>query len=312
MWLLCFGLAACGNAPTPVIGALDPRLVCGSGTLPLAVHGSNFLARPVRTLGGGVALEVPSAVLLPPSGTTVFPEVVWYSTELVGLRVPVDQLALSEYTLELRDPDGQSARLERALSRIEAPAVDVAQVTPGALCIHDANNSISVQGSGFLAGATVSIRDGSGTVVLRPTADVTSGAVTLTLAAQALPPGEYTLVVENPQQGGCTATATAPLVIDPPPALAQIVSGALCMGGGQVTVTGTDLQEGATVELRDASLRLAATSVAVTGGTRAVLSFPMNTFPKNETADLYWHNPDGCSSTLAGSVRVKPGTGGCN
>jgi hypothetical protein len=265
----------------------------------------------VRTLAGEVALEVPSAFLVPQSGTTVFPEVVWYSTALISLKVPLDQLAVGDYTLELRDPDGQVTRRERALSRVEVPPVVVAQVTPEALCIEDANSSVSVQGTGFLAGATVSIRDGSGAVVLRPVAVVGAAAISVTLGAQSLMPGSYTLVVENPVQAGCAVTAAAPLVITPPPSITK-TSGNVCSGGGQIMVSGSGLASDATVELREGGMRLAATSVTVTAPDQAVVTFPANDLPKNSRGDLYWHNADGCANTLTAGVRIKPGTGGCN
>jgi hypothetical protein len=304
-------LTACANAPAPVIAGLMPEEVCGSGTLPLAVSGDHFLARPVRTLAGTVALEVPDAQLIPASGTTVHPEVVWFSTQRLSLKVPLDQLTTGSYALTLVDPDGQEARKDDALSRVEVPPVMVAMVSPPAICIATANSSITVQGSGFVDGATVSIRDGAGTVVQRPSADLGHDSVTVTLAAGSLMPGDYTLVVENPSQAGCSATAAAPLTIDPPPTLTS-VTGAVCGNGGQLRVAGDGLAAGATVELRqNMQTVLTATQVNVMNAQSATVSFPSNNLPNNSRGDLYWHNGDGCGATLVNGVRVKPGQGGC-
>jgi hypothetical protein len=309
--LVCAALTACGGAPAPSIGEINPAVVCGSGALPVAVHGENLLARPVRTLAGVAALEVPSARLLAAAGSTVYPEVTWYSTELISLQVPLDQLALETYLLEVRDPDGQRAQKAAALTRVEVPPVSVTRVTPGALCIRDKDTTITVDGSGFLAGASVSIRDGTGAVVQRISAQATDTTVTITLAAGSLSPGEYTLVVENPEQNGCIATAASPLVIDPPPLLAQVQSGAVCADGGQVVVVGSGLQPGATVELTVTGFTLGASLVDVTSSNSAIVTFPASSIPHNDQADLVWHNPDGCSMTLPGGVRINPGHGVC-
>jgi hypothetical protein len=312
VWLLVLGLGACGRQPAPVIGGISPEVVCGSGTLPLAVNGQYFLAQPVNTLAGGVALEVPSAQLIPASGSILFPEVTWYSTELLSLKVSLDQLTPGSYALALQDPDGQGARADTALTKVEVPPVIVTSVSPAALCVAQADTSITVAGSGFLAGASVSIRDGSGAVVLRPDPSVTDTSISLTLAEAAIAPGNYTLVVENPPMDGCVATAATPLVIDPPPSLIKVISGAVCQTGGQITIQGANLLLGATVQIEVGGVSLAATNIDTSAGDQAIVTFPANMLPHNSQADLNWLNPDGCNDVLMKGVHVRPGMGGCN
>jgi hypothetical protein len=309
-WLL-FALAACGEAPAPVLGELSPNVVCGSGLLPLTLSGKNFQARAVRTLHGSAALEVPSVSLDPQSGSTVFPDVTWLSTEELSLSVPLDQLATGSYALTITDPDGQTAHADSALMRVEVPPVTISSIAPSSTCVADGDQSLTVAGTGFDPAAVVSVRNDAGGVVLSPTVMLTATSITLTVPKGSLMPGSYTLVVANPMMNGCQATAAQPITIAPPPAIAQLTPNQLCSVGARIAVTGSGLEDGAMVELVDGTMHLAATSVKVTSPTAATITFGANPLPKNSQADLVWSNPDGCAVTLAMGVRVKPG-GGCN
>jgi hypothetical protein len=303
-------LAGCGGQPAPEIRELSPAVVCGSGTLPLALHGDHFLARAISTLEGQSAIEVPSARLTPMSGTVVFPEVVWFSTQLLSLRVALGDLAAGAYALEVTNPDGQKASLASALTRVELPPVAITSVSPQPICIADGDGMFQINGSGFQDLSTVSILDGTGAMVAQPSASAGATQVRFTLPRASLMPGNYTVVVMNPPMDGCSATAAAPLVLDAPPVLNAVPLGAVCGDGGQITVMGNNLLAGATVELTDGTITIAATRVNVMGST-AQITFGSNNFAKNEMATLTWHNPDGCSVTLPNAVRIKPGRGGC-
>lgn len=304
-------LAGCGGQPPPQIGALSPAEVCGSGTLPLSLRGDHFLARAITTLDGQSAVEVPRARLMPMSGTVVYPDVEWFSTQLLGLRVRLDDLAAGSYSLEITDPDGQKAERAAALTRVEVPQVTITSVMPSAICIADGDAMFQINGSGFQDSSTVSILDGTGATVAQPSASAGATLVHFTLPRASLVPGDYTVVVTNPAMAGCSATAAAPLILDPPPVLQQVVLGNVCGDGGQITVMGDNLLDGATVELSDGTMTIMATRVNLLGTGRAQITFGGNNFPKNELGTLTWHNPDGCSASLANVVRIKPGKGGC-
>jgi hypothetical protein len=304
-------LAGCGGLPPPVIQELNPAVVCGSGTLPVALHGDHFLARAVSTLAGQSAVEVPRARLIPSSGTIVYPEVVWFSTQLLSLRVSLGDLASGSYALALSDPDGQVARLDSALTRVEVPPISITSVMPSAICLAEADVSFQINGSGFQDLSTVNILDGSGATVATPATSAGATQVHFTLTRASLPPGDYTVTIANPPMAGCSAVAAAPLVLDPPPQLNGVTQGSVCSDGGQITVSGSGLLDGATVELTDGNLTIMATRVSLIGNGMVNITFGGNSFAKNEMATLVWHNPDGCSSTLANAVRIKPGRGGC-
>ncbi len=312
---LLLAFAGCGEQPPPLLGDLSPPVVCGSGILPLALHGDHFLALPEHTLSGEATLAVPHVDLIPASatGTTVSPVVVWLSSQLLSLSVPLDQLATGSYSLSLTDPDGQQARSDGALTRVEVAPVDIVSVSPSPVCLAAADQVVHVGGSGFDLAAVVSVRDASGATVLSPGATLTQSAITVTLPSGSLPPGDYTLVVENPAEAGCQATAAQPLIIDPPPKLTRATPNQVCAAGARLVVTGSGLMSGATVELLDDKVTLTATQVSVMTAKRAIVTFPPNMLGKNGQADLIWTNPDGCSMTLAKAVRVRPGgRGGCN
>src|SRR5262249_31790618 len=154
--------------------------------------------------------------------------------------------------------------------------------------------------------STVSILDGTGATVAQPSASAGATQVHFTLPRASLVPGDYTVVVTNPPMAGCSATAAAPLVLDPPPALKRVAQGNVCGDGGQITVVGDNLLSGATVELSDGTMTIMATRVDIMANGRAQITFGSNTFPKNGMATLTWHNPDGCSTSLPNAVRIKP------
>jgi IPT/TIG domain len=310
-WLL-IALAACGEPPAPVLGQLSPNIVCGSGLLPLTLSGENFLARPVRTVHGGAALEVPSVSLEPQSGSAVFPDVTWLSSEQLSLSVPLDQLVSGSYSLTLTDPDGQTTHGDGVLMRVEVPPVTITSIAPSETCVDGADQTLTVAGMGFDPAAVVSVRNAAGAVVLAPMVSLSATSITVTLPKGSLASGSYTLVIANPSMNGCQVTAAQPITIAAPPTLRRVTPNQICAAGARLVVSGTGFEDGATVQLTDGTAHVTATDVRVTSPTTATLTFGANTLPKNSQADLVWTNPDGCAVTLQKAVRVKAGQGGCN
>jgi hypothetical protein len=313
-WFLAVFVAGCSAQPAPILGVLSPSLVCGSGVLPAALHGENFLARPIQTLDGAPSLEVPRVKLTRESGGSVYPDVVWISTQLLSLGLPLDELESDTYALELTAPDGQTARRENALERIEVAPVRIFDVRPEPLCLADGERMIEVVGAGIDPAAQVTLRDATGETVFAPAFVVERNRILVTLPRDAVPPADYTLVVENPEEAGCRATAAASLTVNPPPRVTVLVPANLCRDGARMTVTGLGLQADATAELREPASGddITATRVELTSPTSAVVTFGTNSLPRNVQLDFLWHNPDGCSFTLEGAVRPKPGEGGCD
>jgi hypothetical protein len=168
-------------------------------------------------------------------------------------------------------------------SNISHPAItSVSPTTVGA----GATKTLTITGTGFVAGATVSIDTGAGTFQ-----SVTANTGTqITVPFTGGIPGFYTLAVTNPDGG----RATVPLTVTPAPDITSASPGTV-NGGVQttVTLTGTGFQTGATIT---ASAGSAVSNVTITPSTSASLKL---TAPTNGgTVTLTLTNSDGGTDTI--------------
>lgn len=180
-------------------------------------------------------------------------------------------------------------------------APTVAAVTP-ALGATSGGLGITITGTGFTSGATVSIGGNAATSV----AVVSATSITATTPARAA--GAADIVVTNPDgQGGRLAggfTYNAPVV--PPPSIAAVAptSGPEA-GGTVVSITGAGFASGATVSFGTA----AATAVNVTGAGALTATAPARSAG---SVDVVVANPDGQTArvtsvfTYVGSAPAPP------
>ena len=141
------------------------------------------------------------------------------------------------------------------------PAPTVTSITPGS-GVATGGTAVTITGTGFLAGATVSFGGTAATGVTL----VSSTSITATAPAHAA--GAVNLVVTNTdaQSGTLTSgyTYTAPPAGNPAPTVTSITpNSGVSTGGTAVTVTGTGFLAGATVKLGGTS----ATSVTLVNST---------------------------------------------
>src|SRR5207247_2312347 len=148
-------------------------------------------------------------------------------------------------------------------------APTVSAVTPGSGA-SAGGTSVTLAGTGFVAGATVSF-GGSALTVSTMTATSISGTTTAHAG------GAVNVTVTNPdtQSGTCTGCFT--YVAPPPPTVTSVTpnSGASA-GGTSVTIAGTDFQAGATVTFGGSALTVSTISAtAITGATTAHAAGPV-------------------------------------
>ena len=152
------------------------------------------------------------------------------------------------------------------LSSSSIPAPTVTSISPNSGTING-GTAVSIAGTGFLAGATVSL---GGTAATGVTV-VNSTSITATTPAHAA--GTVNVVVTNSdtQSGTLTLGFTYTAVSNPPPTLTGIspVSGTAA-GGTAVTITGTGFLAGATVSLGGTP----ATGVTVVSSTTITATTP--------------------------------------
>jgi hypothetical protein len=150
--------------------------------------------------------------------------------------------------------------------------------------------SVTITGTGFVSGATVSV-GGTGA------AGVTvAGATSITATTPAHASGPVNVVVTNPDgQSGTLANAFN--YLGPPPVISSVSPAAgPSAGGAVVNITGSAFQSGAAVSFGGA----AATSVTVTSGTSITATTPAQ---PSGSVTVTVTNPDGQSATLANGFR---------
>jgi hypothetical protein len=167
-----------------------------------------------------------------------------------------------------------------------APAISSIAPTSGS---NAGGTSVTITGTGFLSGATVKF---GGTLATNVT--VTSTSITATTPAHAV--GKADVVVTNTDSQSATLTQgftyalPAPAITDISPATGPT------SGGTQITITGTNFQDGATVKIGASP----ATDVNVVSATSITTRTPLGPATEQLTVDVVVTNPDSSKATATG------------
>jgi hypothetical protein len=200
----------------------------------------------------------------------------------------IDQIVLSPQTY-LNTSPGALKNDTTILTRsggVVAPAPTVASVSPNSGTT-SGGTSVTISGSGFASGATVSFGGAAATNV-----NVASGtSITATTPAHAA--GAVDVVVTNTGNHSGTLTSGYTYVVPTPaPTIASVSpNSGTTSGGTSVTITGTGFASGATVSFGGAP----ATSVNVVGSASITAATPAHAAG---TVNVVVTNPDNQSATL--------------
>jgi hypothetical protein len=247
----CFSFVA-----PPTVNAVSPTTGPAAGGTSITISGTGFISGAAVMLGGSAASGV----------TVVNPTTITATTPLHASGV---------VTLVVTNPDTQSATCAGCFTYVAAPTVSGISPNVGPVA---GGTSITITGTGFNAGATVSI-DGTA-----PTAVVVVDPTTITATTAANAAGTVMVVVTNPdaQSGNCLACFT--FVASPTVSGISPTFG-LTGGGTSITIIGSDFVSGATVTIGGS----AATGVAVVDPTTIIATTPAGTVG---TATVTVTNPD--------------------
>ncbi len=245
-WVMQMATFAAASAPAPTITGIAPSNGPTSGGTEVTITGTNFVTGATVTFGGIAATNVSvvkAGVIsaLTPAGTGVVAVVV-------------------------TNPDHQSATLTSAYTYgagNPAPTVTTVSPTSGTTA---GGTPVTITGTGFLTGATVTFGGTSATAVTV----VNSTSITATTPAHAS--GAVDVVVTNTdiQSGTKTSgyTYTSP---NPAPTVSTIApTSGTTAGGTAVTITGTGFLAGATVSFGGTP----ATGVTVVNSTSITATTP--------------------------------------
>jgi hypothetical protein len=249
--------------PAPTISSISPASGGSTGGTVTTITGSGFLAGATVTFGGTAATNVTVT-----SGTSI--------------SATTPAVAAGAVSVVVTNTDAQSATLASGFTFVNSPTVTSISPATG---LTTGGLSVTITGSNFLSGATVTLGGTAATSV-----SVTS-STQITAKTPAHAAGVVSVIVTDPGgltgplTNGFTYTNPAPTVTSISPASGPIA------GGTAVTITGTGFLSGATVKIGG----VAATGVTVAGGTSITATTAANS---SGTTNVVVTNTDGQSGTL--------------
>ncbi|MDA0353708.1 MAG: IPT/TIG domain-containing protein [Chloroflexi bacterium] len=249
----------------PVVTSVSPPSGPTTGGTTITIVGTSFRSGATVSVGNTAATAV--VVVNATTITAVTPA---RAVGLVGVRVT--------------NSDTQSGLLADSFTYIAAPAPLVTTVVP-ATGPTVGGTAVTISGTGFVAGATVTFDGVAATAV-----NVTN-STTITATTPAHATGAVAVAVRNPDsQSGTLASgfvySAAPTVTSVNPANGPTV------GGTDVTINGTGFVTGATVAFGG----VAATNVNVVSSTKITLKTPPRTNP--DVVQVVVTNPGGLAGNL--------------
>jgi hypothetical protein len=180
-------------------------------------------------------------------------------------------------TLTVANPGTTTAAANSATLMVENPAPVIASLSPNDVVTGSGAFTLTVNGTGFVTGATVFVNGSSRMTTLVSSTQLT--AALLAMDATALAGSQAAITVQNPSPS-LGASAAADLNFENPTAGIAMVSPASALGGtgASITVTGSNFVQGAFVQL--GPLPLATTFInATTLAAYIPPSGPVGTLP---------------------------------
>ena len=250
--------------PAPTVSAISPTTGTTSGGTPLTITGTGFLT------GATVKLGATSA-----TGANVVSSTLMTATTSAH--------SAGAVSVVVTNPDGQNGTLSNGYSYSNPPP-NATLITPNSGPAAG-GTSVTITGTGFLSGATVSLGGTTATNV----SVASSTSITATTAAHAA--GAVSVVVTNSDAQGSTLSNAYTYVAAPTVTAINPSTGPIG-GGTGLTITGTNFVSGATVSFGGT----AATAVTVASSTSITVAAPAH---GAGTVDVVVTNPDGQNAKLA-------------
>ena len=280
MQLVAFKARSTSSNPPPTITMIAPTSGPTAGATPLTLTGTGYLSGATVSLGG-----TPATGVMVVSGTSITAISPSHAAGAVDVVVT--------------NSDGQSATLSGGYTYTGTnPAPTIKSIAP-ATGSTTGNTAVTITGTGFLPGATVSLGGNSATAVTV----VSTTSITATTPAHAA--GSVDVVVTNTDgQSGTLPSGYTYTVPNPAPTVSTIlpVSGPTT-GGTPVAITGTGFLAGATVSIGGTP----ATGVTLVSATSITATTPAHAAG---AVNVVVTNTDGQSGTLTNGYTYTTTTGG--
>ena len=266
--------------PPPTVSAITPTSGTTAGGTAVTITGTGFLSGATVSFGGTSA-----------TGVTVA------SSTSISASAPAH--AVGSVSVAVTNTDNQSGTLANGYtytSSNPAPTVSTISPTSGTTA---GGTAVTISGTGFLSGATVSFGGTAATGVT-----VTS-STSISASSPAHAAGAVGVAVTNTDgQGGALPNAYTYTSSNPAPTISSVspTSGTTA-GGTAVTISGTGFLSGATVSFGGT----AATGVTVVNSTSIKASTPAHAAG---AVNVVVTNPDAQTGTLTNGYTYTSSTGG--
>jgi hypothetical protein len=261
------------NAPQPMVSSVSPASVTYGVTASTAlrIDGANFVVGATVTVGSL-------------SGTTVAGSTATASARFVHVSVtrlsvywPNTALAPGVYTVTVTNPAAAGGLSGSAANvfTVVPPQPSVSSVSPASVVYGvTASSPLTIYGTNFVVGATVTVGSLTGTTVAGTAATwstgfvhVNSGRLSVYWPNTALAPGVYTVTVMNPAAAGGLSGSTANVftVVPPQPTVTGPSPNSVTYGvspGSLVTIYGSNFVVGARITVGSLSGETVAGSAA--------------------------------------------------
>lgn len=209
------------NNPLPSITSLSPSsAIAGGGAFTLTVDGANFVSGAMVNFNGAAV-------------ATMFAS----ATQLTASIPAAATTATGTFNVTVTNPAPGGGVSGTSPFAVNNPVPAIASLSPNNAIVGGAPFTMTVTGSNFVSGATVSFNGSNKTTTFVSATQVTAQITTVDLAAA----GAVNVIVTNPTPGGGASSASTFTVNNPAPAISLLSPNGVTAGGSGFTlmVTGT-------------------------------------------------------------------------
>jgi len=290
------GLTLTGSVPGPVINSVLPgSYPASSNNQTMTINGSNFKSGATLTF-------------VPPEGGSIpstASKLTFVSSNQISYQFN-NANDCGNWSVRVNNPDGQSSSTVAFTVTCAAPSIS--SVSPSSYPASSNNQTMTINGSSFKSGATLTFRDPQGNSIASSASKLTfiSSSQISYQFNNANDPGTWTVKVNNPDGQlsntvSFTVTAAAPIISNVSPSTYP------ASGSNQtMTINGSNFQTGATLTFRDPQGNsIASTASKLTFVSSSQISYQFNNANDPGAWTVKVNNPDGQSSNTI-SFTVTP------
>lgn len=319
---------ALAAVPRPGVAKVSPDLFCDAeDDQTITITGTNVLKVGTQLAVAHIGPKDFTASALSDCkdvpGTHVEGSVQLCST--ASFVIPKGSLDAGNYDVTITNPGSAACKSTEKLSVAVVPPPTVATIVPTAICDAEANQTITINGTGFLeVGTTLPTLTIGGKSIVPTSAGgcmpvagtFIEGAVqectslTISVPKGTFTTGDYPVEITNPPPASCKTLQMVSLHDEAPPTVSSVAPATICSGGSKVTIDGTGFLGTPTVTLQaagQATITGSNTTVNA-GGTEVQTQIGAGANP-GSTYDVVVTNPDGCFDDPPPhkTVKVVPG-----